>query len=195
VRWSLPLLSLLAVGTLAEPAPRLEAKVKPVLYFPIKVGTKWVYQQGEHEWTQVVSEVDSGDGMTIVTVSELGIANKPVPQDRIGVSASGLFWIENIRFKLKPDSPSCFLNLTLASGESWTSSGSKTDPRKLREQEWIEVPAGRFKALPVEWEHVAGTGETVRDIFWYAPGIGLVKSQQATEEKPRVLKSFTPAKD
>jgi hypothetical protein len=63
-----------------------------------------------------------------------------------------------------------------------------------QKEEMVKVPAGEFKAVPVDLyigvEAVAG--KPFR--HWYAPGVGAVKWQTAGEGDV-VLKSFTPGKE
>jgi hypothetical protein len=59
----------------------------------------------------------------------------------------------------------------------------------------VEVPAGKFKALRVEWK----TDENVLALTatrWYAPGVGLVKEVTSSggAEQTQVLKSFRAEK-
>jgi len=63
--------------------------------------------------------------------------------------------------------------------------------------EEVEVPAGKFQAVPVvftvtEWDGKRIPKPTV-STYWYAEGVGLVKMKHDDGEK--VLKSFTPGTD
>jgi len=57
--------------------------------------------------------------------------------------------------------------------------------------EEVEVPAGRFRAVRVEWDRDHPRSPDFRTTIWYAPGVGEVKV--ALDGKPwTVLKAFSP---
>ena len=62
-------------------------------------------------------------------------------------------------------------------------------------EEEVEVPAGKFKAVPVtSINHLAGRIQKTR--HWYAPGVGLIKTAPFDGDVggTEILKSFTPGK-
>jgi hypothetical protein len=61
----------------ATPVPK---NVKqPVLYFPTKVGTKWVYDSSDgREHTEVVTKVKENHGVMLVSVGRVGKDGKVV---------------------------------------------------------------------------------------------------------------------
>jgi hypothetical protein len=60
--------------------------------------------------------------------------------------------------------------------------------------EEVEVPAGKYRAVRVDTAAGMFNGNPVEAKAWYAPGIGLVKSEGSFGHK-LVLKSFTPGKE
>jgi hypothetical protein len=100
--------------------------------------------------------------------------------------------------------PVPMLKLPAKAGDSWSyepavpeGAEKRTITYTVGKEEEIEVPAGKFKALRVEMTQSAAPGEFIpRMTYWYASGIGLVKSVSAQGAKDRtvVLKSFTPGK-
>jgi hypothetical protein len=60
------------------------------------------------------------------------------------------------------------------------------------EWEWVEVPAGRFRAVRVDWDRQRDAEEEWRVTRWYAPGVGMVKERNAGHL--RVLVAFTQAR-
>lgn len=73
--------------TPATPAPK---NVKqPVLYFPTKVGTKWVYDTGDSEVTLVITKVEENDGAMLVSVGKVGKDGKVVASEQVEVSKNG----------------------------------------------------------------------------------------------------------
>jgi hypothetical protein len=64
--------------------------------------------------------------------------------------------------------------------------------------EWVEVPAGRYLAVPVTREYNFENEAIGSETMWYVPGIGDIKSISKTKEgrvqNQTVMKSFTPGK-
>lgn len=174
-------LSLLGLSAVAAPVPK-ELKGGGV-YFPTTVGAKWVYETpgGELE-TAVVSAVEK-DGDDLI-VSRAGADGTRTAYTKMVVSADGL----RQERELTDGKLGWVLKTNLKSGESWTMpEGGK---RTVHGPERVEVPAGKFLALRVEWEQFGG-----KLTSWYAPGVGEVKrvrKQGDAETVTRVLKSFQP---
>ncbi|AMV28090.1 hypothetical protein VT84_27035 [Gemmata sp. SH-PL17] len=152
------------------------------IYFPITPGAKWVYEKvsGVDE-VAVVSGVEKiGDDLV---VARAGADGNETRYTKMVVSAEGL---RQEREGANGES-AWLLKSGLRSGDSWdVPDGGK---RTVYGPEPIEVPAGKFTALRVVWEHEGG-----RLTSWYAPGVGEVKR---VEKKPggketvtRLLKSF-----
>jgi hypothetical protein len=60
--------------------------------------------------------------------------------------------------------------------------------------EEVEVPAGTFSAVRVEWAFsLDGRVQKDHHTYWFAPGVGVVKETLGLSTW--VLKSFTPGKD
>ena len=87
-----------------------------------------------------------------------------------------------------------WLKLPAKAGEAW-----RVDALDLRyttgEEEVVEVPAGRFKAVRVELRRVMDGDVVYHNTDWYAPGVGVVKAISRDREGDRVtvLKAFIPA--
>jgi len=181
-------LSLFAGITPAAPVPTHLLSKKPLLYFPTTVGSKWVYQRGEEEWTEVVTAVEERDGVFVVTfgiLSKSGSVNSPW---KMAVSASGLAEVEGKEIKL--DSSHLRLKLPHKPDETWVNEELGLTYRSLK-PERVKVPAGEFEALRVMVED----GHQDEETRWYAERIGLVKSKGVGRKPPVVLKSFTPGKE
>jgi hypothetical protein len=67
--------------------------------------------------------------------------------------------------------------------------------RTVAGEEVVEVPAGKFRALWVE-SKLESAAPTPTGTYWYAPGVGVVKSvlNTSTGVQTTVLKSFTSGK-
>jgi hypothetical protein len=178
---SLVSLALLASATLAAPVPRAVKDSRP--YFPTTVGTKWVYETpGGALESAVVSAVEK-DGDDLI-VSREGVDGTRTVYSKMLVSAEGL----RQEREFSGGKIGWVLKATLKPGDSWDMpEGGK---RTVIGPEEVEVPAGKFDALRVEWEQ-SGMKQT----SWYARGVGEVKrvtKSGNTETVTRTLKSFEP---
>lgn len=191
----LPAVLLQAVAT-AAPVP----KAKPAeSYFPTAVGTKWVYQRESGELiTEEVTELDEkkGEVRVVFRVSQNGSSWK----EDYTVSGTEVV-MRTILDQYKLDIR--LLQLPLTAKDKWefeipVQKGLKADAGTtvVGKAEMIEVPAGKFEAVPVVSETTAVDGKQIAKTEtctrWYAPGIGLVKIEYNGGH--RVLKEFTPAK-
>jgi hypothetical protein len=200
-------LGLAALVPLAPAAPVPKEADKPPLYFPTRLGDTRVWAWADNvasdsvEFTEVVTEVESKNGTKLITV-ETTSGKKYRCTDRYSLSEKGLFRLAHDDHRY--DRPWCVLKAPYRAGDKWAVDvvnhhgvGVKST-HTIGELEWVEVPAGKFRALRVDTEH---DGETPRltATSWYAPNVGLVKmvprSRAGKEEGAFVLKSFTPGKD
>jgi hypothetical protein len=170
-------LALLAPTAVAAPAPK---RTEPVPYFPTAVGARWAYDRGGgREEVVEVSAVEKVDGELVVSRSSV---DGPVTQyTKMVVTPTGL---RQDQYNSGP-STVWVLRTDVRPGGSWDTPEGK---RSVHGPERIEVPAGKFDALRVEWEQ-AGS----RMVSWYAPGVGEVKrvERRGGEEIVfRVLTSF-----
>lgn len=189
---------LTAFAASAAPAP----KGKEVeLYFPVKVGTKWVLERATggkaSEIIETVSAVDLKDGVYRVTVER-------APGGRQGatvyeVSAKGL---SRLTFAGEPAAePLPLLKVGVRPGDTWKSEqkstgGAATVTYTMGKEEEVEVPAGKFKAIRVN-STVEQKGSVTQNSYWYAVGVGAVKLVTISSkgsEVTTVMKSFTPGK-
>jgi hypothetical protein len=173
----LPLLALCAAAAFAAPAPK---RTEPESYFPTTVGARWVYERaGGREEIAEVSEVEKVDGE--VVVSRQGIDGSVTRYTKMVVTPKGL---RQDQFNGGPSSV-WVLRTDLRPGSSWDTPEGK---RTVFGPERIEVPAGKFNALRVEWEQ-----DGSQMVSWYAPTVGEVKrvEKRGGEEVVfRLLKAF-----
>jgi hypothetical protein len=165
------------------------------LYFPTKVGAKWVYG-GYAEVTLVVTAVEEKGGVLFVDVGEVADGGKVVPYERMAVSSRGLCRVVNLGMACDHT----VLRLPWRPGDkwdAWESEGRQWLVVTAGRPERVVTPAGAFEAVRTDWDwrFAPGGPESFKYSEWYAPGIGLVKKVFAGEDAPRtVLKSFTPGK-
>jgi hypothetical protein len=184
------LTALLAAAS-AAPTPKDESP-----YFPTRVGAKWVYRTGEEgEEVRVVTAVEDKGGAKLVSVGLVKDGKVTPETEEVSVSEKGLYVVGGKGKKL--DRPICLLKLPHEPGDKWEldfgfDGVSFKGTATAREPEWVEVPAGKYRAVPVEMRY-AVQGNSRQTTVWYARGVGTVK--EVVGSKERVLKSFTPGKD
>jgi hypothetical protein len=203
------LLAVLLIFSLALPtasaAPAL--KGKDLYYYPTKEGDKWVYESRSGdtatEYTETVTKVEAKDGAFIVSVGR-EYKTDVKSFSRMQVSDKGLVRIGTGDRDLPVPVP--MLKLAAKPGDTWSYEpavpegvAKRTVTYTMGKEEEIEVPAGKFKALRVEMSQTipgAVVESVPRTTYWYAPGVGLVKSATNAGGKERtvMLKSFTPGK-
>lgn len=190
--------TLLAVS-LAAPVP----KVKPSdLYYPTVEGTKRVMQTkvGDQttELTETVSKVGEKDGVYTVTISR-DFGGRALEQE-FEVSAKGVFR----RPTAGPGKgePQAVFKRPANEGDTWTveqqgfgKDATVTVTYTVGKEKEVEVPAGKFLAIPVTMETTLG-GRAVKSTSWYAAGVGVVKlvSDSNGTERVQELKEFTVGK-
>jgi hypothetical protein len=186
------------VLSVAPAAPVPKGAEKP-LYFPTKVGAKWVYEwrygkeNESSEVVEIVTAVESGKGgAKVVTVGRVPAKGKAYPTRKFEVSDRGLFQTENLIGR-SLRRPCCSLKLPHTPGQTWdVFSDSGVNIRHTAHgPERVKVPAGEFECIRIEYrdERSPDPNQT----RWYAPGVGEVKADMY--DQLITLKSFTPGKD
>ena len=187
-------LSALLAASLAAPIP----KDKPAaVYFPTQVGAKrvleWTINGGNKGGdTEVVTKVEEKDGVYTVTLDWGARAR----------AATGTFAVTDKKVRrvgVKGREDWTMLDLGVKAGDTWTHESEVRGRKRvvtytLGKEEEVEVPAGKFKAIPVTEEEAGGDAKTTS---WYAPGIGMVRQERDSKDSKlvTVLKEFTPGKD
>src|SRR5262249_33596713 len=146
----------------AQAAPVPPPPKTPPLYFPTKVGTKWVYENDKRESVEVVMEVKEKDGAKLV---KIGYENdgKAVYDRTISVSEKGLSMVET---GISPLSEPCWeLRLPHKANNKWdvvlapvvfsTLKGTAV----ANGPEKVDVPAGKFEAIRVKLDIAYDDGQ------------------------------------
>lgn len=187
----------LLAATLAAPVP----KAMPVLYLPTTVGTKRVYETRRDdkvlcETTEVVTKVEAkGDGYTVTVEGD--------DQPGGGWTQAFVVSAKGVAFQLDPEAEAePVFKSGLKAGDTWKV--EHTGPRKglgettftVGKEEEVEVPAGKYKAIPVTRELPLDGRRGAKTTTWYAPGVGVVKKEVDSlgGGGVTVLTSFTPGK-
>lgn len=185
--------AVLALATLgAAPVPK---GAPEALYFPTTPGTKLVYEvrskEIKAESTHTVTKVEAKGDALRVTVDCDG-ASVAVTE----VSARGHVQLTYESRELA--FPRVMLKLPATPGDTWArkaSDGVGAATFTVGLEEEVVVPAGKYRAIPVECRPADGE-RGVACTSWYAPGVGLVKCVVGAKggELTLSLKSFTPGK-
>jgi len=181
--------ALLAVSTVAPDPPP---------YFPTTAGARLVYKAADgSEDVRSISKVERKGHD--VAVHETRVLNgRETPVGTTVVSPTGLLRTSSGGHDLDPPLP--LLKLPAKPGETWdwtnpTDRGKHTF--KIRGEEEVTVPAGKYKAVVVEQVQMRA-GKPVRTVYWFAPDVGLVKAATKLDKHEQVnleLKSFSPVAD
>jgi hypothetical protein len=161
-------------------------------YFPLQVGDNWNYRSTTADGKQsdfnikVLSE-EKENGNTLYLVETVSTFQ---PIHDWYSKANG--WVlmhrqEYVKTGSKADYQPTkqFLKNPLASGDSWHWQGKGMmgvdidESNQVSGPETISVPAGKFEAMKVTTK-VIQAGAPVAKTYWYAPGVGLVKSMTDT---------------
>jgi hypothetical protein len=165
------------------------------MYYPTKVGTERVYEEGGKTTVLVVTGVKSRDGAKIVSVGQR-VGGAVTPFETMAVSPRGLTRLEIMGRPLDPTL--VLLKLPHRPDRQWGAAASYPGISSkgmitARGPEKIKVPAGQFNAIRLEDEYSINGGPLRKVTTWYAPGVGMVMkvSTAGGRESLTVLKSFT----
>lgn len=189
----------------ARPPERVSARmVQENVYFPTRVGAKWIYDVNGEEETEVVTAVKMQGRAIFVTVHQVIFLKES--DIKMKLAEDGLYQLTGVAALPKShkdvETPSLILRLPYKPGMKWRTFtaawpfGESTFTAYGPER--VEVPAGKYQAIRVETTDAAKTEpNTIQRTYWYAPGVGLVKFvfEHGKDKYVRTLKSFTPGKD
>ncbi len=191
--WSI-LCVLTAAYQMADAAPTL--KPKDDYYHPTKVGDTRVYETRSGEKvlevvTVIVTKVETTDDRFQVEVSterELA-AQKFITRHTVEVSPKG---VVRIVVEGELPNPMTLLKLPTKVGDSWNGPNMRPTYTVVKVDEMVEVPAGKFRAIKIEF----AMGTDPKTTVWHAPCVGVVKTMinLGGTERSQVLKAFTPGK-
>jgi DUF3108-like len=177
-------------------APAKEPKASTD-YFPLRVGDSWTYRNSadQSEYTlKVLGEEKQADGSVRYQVEKLaGPKDSPVRIHLWFSKANGWVLLHGERYpehegmEAKYEPPKQYLPSPPAPDAKWEWNGKDYTQTPMREKsrvvgsEEITVPAGKFRALKVVTE-VTGNSAPVTKTYWYAGGVGLVKTTSEAGE-------------
>jgi len=191
---------------------RAEERLKA--YYPTEVGAKWVLRHyaGKLHWdeTRTVTAVEmEKNGSKVVTVQQRSVRKEGIvlegqePKDlvlesssKVRVSTTGFQVVatnDTDDKKWKQLESSVLFPYPLKDGDKWDHKIPESKYEvvyRVGKPERVKVPGGTFDAVPVYVEGTQGGKKLPKRTFWYAPGIGGIKST-IDDEVWMELVSFT----
>lgn len=169
----------------APKAPNVTAGPIGADYFPLRAGDSWTYKHSEgNEFTvKVLKEEKQADGSLryLVELQSGGLIHYTYSKPAGWVLLHRTDYLDQEAMKIDYQPPRQYLKNPLAVGAKWSWAGKDVTGVEASESsqvvglEWVEVPAGRFHAMKIVSE-VSNGGAVVNKTYWYAPGVGCVKS-------------------
>jgi hypothetical protein len=186
-------------------------------YFPVATGSRWEYKTTfEEKGTKTpdalanvttikeVVKVEAKDGKTVATfesVLDFGPGaglNKEKSREDVVIEAAG---VSSVRGgSPKPQPPLPMLKYPVKAGVIFTETTKDGDVEltttvTVKDAVEVSVPAGKFKAVPVETT-VGGKTEKVTTTAWYAEGVGVVRQAYVADKLTITLelKKYIPGK-
>lgn len=161
-------------------------------YFPLRVGDSWMYRsttadgkQSEFTIKVLSEEKENGDPLYLTeTVSSFQPIHDWYSKPNGWVLLHREEYVKTgAKSEFQPTRQ--LLKNPLVSGDSWTWKGKGMmgieidESNEVAGPEAVSVAAGKFTAMKVTTKVIQG-GAPVTKIYWYAPGVGLVKSMTDT---------------
>jgi hypothetical protein len=161
-------------------------------YFPLAVGSKWRYELYINQTKQKgagsqIAKVETIKGVKLARhESSEDMYPEQIAVQYLSANEKGVF--RHITNGLELDPPVCVLKYPIKENESWQSTttvGGKQVTTQCSVGQWeeIKVPAGKFKAIPVDVS--VKELPDVKGKFWYAANVGIV--MQTTEFKNAII--------
>jgi hypothetical protein len=169
----------------APKAPAANADPAAADYFPLRAGDSWTYRHSEgNEFTvKVLKEVKQADGSLryLVELHSGALIHYTYSKPNGWVLLHRTDYLDQEAMKIDYKPARQYLKNPLTVGAKWSWAGKDVTGVDASESsqvvglEWVEVPAGRFHAMKIVSE-VSNGGAIVNKTYWYAPGVGCVKS-------------------
>ena len=181
-------LSCIALACLLAATATAEKKPKPPAgdFFPLRVGDSWNYRNtsGDSQYSvKVLNEEKQGDGSSRYEVELLaGVQIRKFfskPSGWVLLHAERYPEHEGLEAKYEP--PKQYLQNPLVPKFKWEWRGKDYTNTEVTESsevigfENVSVPAGKFRAMKIV-SKVTGGAAVMTKTYWYADGVGLVKT-------------------
>lgn len=177
------------LAALSGPSPVREGE-NP--YFPLAKGHRWVFKTDYDPDTDIVHEVTGTEkiGEVECLMVEHRAINAKEERNRLLrkewlAPAEGGMKIHKIlrgRSEMEVDKPFFKMKSDLKKDDEWEGDAKATENpahhhTRVEQEEEVEVPAGKFKAIKLAVKIESGTRHVAEGWEWYAKGVGLVKAE------------------
>jgi hypothetical protein len=179
-----------------------EKTVKPVDdFYPLQVGNQWHYRVeaggNSVEAVSKIAKIEFIDNAFLARL-ESTVNSKVVGTENLRVTSKGVFRYFNNGQRINP--AVCLLKYPAKSGDKWGGKISVGEEQGKyscdAEEENVEVPAGKFKAMKVNMSMETGE-QSVIIAYWFVKDVGFVKQtiEAGNLNITIELEKFEPAKD
>lgn len=159
-------------------------------YYPLKLGTKWHYQRetslgDKTSHLHHIVKIEKIDGQSLARLEAIR-SGELVGAEHLSTTAQGIFRHRNNGWEISP--PLCLLRFPIKVGDSWTSEHRFGEEKGIFTcrigHEEIVVPAGKYQAITSHVEVTEASGKKVNVVYWFAPGVGIVKQSVVLPPPP-----------
>lgn len=168
-------------------------------YYPLAEGNKWSYRvSGGGITTTLATEVTAvkkKKGMTVATVVTRAVDGTTFTEQ---ISANDMGVSRDSVVGVRVSAPLTIIKYPIKSGEMWRQELMVNEKRalaitKVGKEVEIQVPAGKYKAVPHESNIFFG-GENLKGTVWYSAGVGVVKQEAPLGDIAATMEltKFTP---
>lgn len=161
-------------------------------YLPLRKGHTWVYKTENDEETDLVREVTAVEKVGEIECLVVEHRSVNAKEDRVRIlrkewlasSEDGVRIHRMLRGRtvMTVDKPFFKLKSELKKDDEWEGEATAAEnPAKhhyrVGDEEMVEVPAGKFKAVKVAVKIESGERNVAEGFDWYSKNVGLVKSE------------------
>jgi hypothetical protein len=177
-----------AVPAVAQATAKVSAKAGAGDYYPLKVGTKWNYeldagQPQKGMITSVIAAEENTDGKPVARLEVYINGQKAQTTEHLMSNKDGVFRVKINNQDLDP--PLCILKYPLKAGQKWDTKTTAMRQQlnvtcKQGAEEDVQVPAGKYKAVPctIETSQQTPQGEMkIVNTYWFVDDVGVVKQK------------------
>jgi hypothetical protein len=159
-------------------------------YYPLQVGNTWHFKVTVMGQTITaisrIAKIETIDNVALARL-EASIMDNIVASEHLRVTEEGVFRYRSNGQEFSP--PLCFLKYPVKPGAKWEGEykvGNETTKYLAETQEeTVEVPAGKFKAIKVTMR-LESMGQVVHTSYWFVPDVGFVK-QTVDAKGPNIV--------
>ena len=183
-------------------------------YYPLAKGSRWVYATDYADDTELIHEVVGTEKIGevecfIVEHKTVGptLGTRKMRKEWLAADGDGVLIHKVARGKSELDVEKPFFKIKhiLRKDDEWKgqAKAEENPPHyeyRVEEEEDVEVPAGKYRAVKVHVKIESGTRHSAEGTEWYARNVGIVKSEitirAAGDDFTMVaqLKKFEPGK-